>query len=115
MNYITQKDKGLLDVNGFTQSTKDYPVSWEFEAATGEDLSFTMYSEMGDMKDVLPIPKMFFLKRPVMALERIITRTTYTDRIKKVEELDVLGSFTLQTTQHRWISISSCSVWVKRI
>lgn len=104
MNYITQKDKGLLDANGFTNSIKDYPISWTYEAVSGEDLSFTMYSAMGDMKDVLlSIPRMFFLKSPVLALagKREITRTTYTDGVKKVEEVEVQGTFFdfEQTTQ----------------
>lgn len=88
MNYITKKG-GLLDEIGYLESTKDFPVSWDFKKDAGEGLSFFMSSEVD--KDMLPtIPKMFFLKRPIKAFERTILH------IKKdsvVVEGDIEGTF----------------------
>lgn len=70
MNYITKKD-GLLDSIGYTVSTKNFPMSWKFKVDDGEELSFTMASDMP--KENLPtIAKSFFLKKPLKAFERTI-------------------------------------------
>lgn len=95
MNYITKKD-GLLDEISYTKATKNYPISWEFKAESDEDVEFIMYDDLEDMADVLPsIPKTFFLKYPMKALEdRIIKQTTYTnDGEKEVVEYDVRGTY----------------------
>lgn len=88
MNYITKKG-GLLDEIGYLESTKDFPMGWDYKNDAGEGLSFSMSSEMD--KDMLPpIPKMFFLKRPIKGFERTILH------IKKdgvAVEQDMLGTF----------------------
>ncbi|MEK4387533.1 hypothetical protein MKZ25_17455 [Solibacillus sp. FSL W7-1464] len=72
MNFITKKG-GLLDNIGYTESTKDFPLGWDFKKAEGEALSFSMASDMP--KEMLPpIPKMFFLKKPLKAFERTILK-----------------------------------------
>lgn len=95
MNYITQKDVGLLDSNRFTESTKDYPTAWEFDSHSGEDLSFTTYLNLGEMKDLLPpVPKMFFLKYPNKALEdRTVMKKVRVDKDYIEEEVEVRGTF----------------------
>lgn len=80
MNLITKKG-GLLDNIGYTESTKDFPLGWGFKPAEGEGLSFAMASDMP--KETLPpIPKMFFLKKPLKAFERTILKQD-----KKTNEL----------------------------
>lgn len=70
MNDIAKKG-GLLDRIGYTESTKDFPLTWNFKQSEGESLSFTMASDMP--KETLPpIPKMFFLKKPLKAFERVL-------------------------------------------
>ena len=93
MNYITKKG-GLLDDIGYTTATKNYPISWQFKKESGEDLEFIMYEEIG-AEVLLPIPKMFFLKYPIKALEdRFIEKTTYTDDgEREVEEYELRGTY----------------------
>jgi len=72
MNHITKKG-GLLDSIGYTEPTKDIPMTWNFKQAEGEPLSFVMASDMP--KEMLPpIPKMFFLKKPLKAFKRTILK-----------------------------------------
>lgn len=92
MNYITKKG-GLLDDMGYTESTKNYPITWEFKKESDEELEFTMYE---DMKEEMPLPpKMFFLKHPVKALdERVINVVEYDENRNKVNvELELMGTF----------------------
>lgn len=74
MNYITKKG-GLLEEIGYLESTKEYPMTWEYKNATtnggGEGLSFYMSSNE-DKQFLPPMSKRFFLKRPVKAFERVI-------------------------------------------
>lgn len=82
MNYITKKG-GLLDEIGYTESTKDYPLVWELEEMEG--LTFTLASEFE--KEMLPpIPKMFFLKKPLKAFERTILEKNEAGQLVEVEE-----------------------------
>ena len=92
MNYITKKD-GLLDEIGYLESTKDFPLGWDLESGV---LSFVMSSEID--KDMLPpIPKMFFLKRPIKAFERVIQRENANGNIGEEE---ILGTFYDVTETH---------------
>lgn len=85
MNYITKKG-GLLDEIGYLESTKDFPLGWGLESGV---LSFDMSSEMD--KHMLPsIPKMFFLKKPLKAFERVIQCKNADGGI---EEIEMLGTF----------------------
>lgn len=89
MNYITMKD-GILDTIGVTEPTKDYPMSWTLDE---KDLSFFMYSQCDVVtKSILPaIPKKFFLKYPVKAMEnRIIEKES---KEEEIEELELEGTF----------------------
>ncbi|ATP40122.1 hypothetical protein CSE16_08695 [Solibacillus sp. R5-41] len=85
MNDITKRKGGLLEEIGYLESTKDFPLSWNFKKDDGEGLSFLMSSEMD--KDMLPpIPKMFFLKKPLKAFERtILKQNVETNQIEEVE------------------------------
>lgn len=74
MNKLTKKG-GLLEEIGYLESTKDFPLGWEFKNPTknggGEGLTFDMSSTLD--KDALPpMDKRFFLKRPIKGFERII-------------------------------------------
>lgn len=93
MNYITMK-KGLLTSLKYTEPTKDYPFSWEY---TDKELSFLTYEDSRDYMDVLPpVPKMFFLNYPLLAMadERVVTRVVTTETGEKLEEeVEVRGSF----------------------
>ena len=95
MNYITKSKTGILDENGFTESTKDYPMLWSFKKDSRDDLEFTMYSEMENMKDVLPsAPKKFLLKYPKLAFEkRIVEIVKYVEGEEEIEELELSGTF----------------------
>lgn len=95
MNYITKKG-GILEEIGYLESTKDFPVTWTFEKSSDEGLSFSMSSELG--KDILPpIPKMFFLKRPIKAFKRVIQRINADGEI---EEEEIEGTFYDVTETH---------------
>jgi len=89
MNDITKRKSGLLEEIGYLESTKDMPLSWTFEADSGEPLSFDVSSnyEKGELP---PVPSAFFLWRPVKAFERTILH------IKEgggFEEEDIPGTF----------------------
>lgn len=87
MNYITKKD-GLLDKIGYTESTKEYPIGWELDEIEG--LNFTMSSDIP--KEMLqPIPKMFFLKKPLKAFERTILKRNM--ETNQIEEVKTQGTF----------------------
>lgn len=87
MNYITKKG-GLLDEIGYTESTKDIPLAWELKELEG--LTFTMASDMP--KEMLqPIPKMFFLKKPLKAFERTILK--HNVEANNIEEVETQGTF----------------------
>lgn len=86
MNYITKKS-GLLDSIGYTETTKDIPLSWDFKKDDGEGLSFYMSS---NEKGTLEIPKMFFLKKPLKAFERTIQRV---DKDGQIVEEEMQGTF----------------------
>ena len=87
MNYITKKG-GLLDSIGYTETTKDIPLSWDFKKGDGEGLSFYMSSNVE--KGTLDIPKMFFLKKPLKAFERTIQRV---DKDGQIVEEEMQGTF----------------------
>lgn len=88
MNYLTTKG-GKLDNIGYTESTKDFPVSWKFKLDDGEELSFIMASDMP--KESLPsIAKSFFLKKPLKAFKRVIQRV---DEEGQVIEEEIQGTF----------------------
>lgn len=71
MNYIMKKD-GLLEEMEYLESTKNFPVGWEYEK--GEDLSFMMSDEYSDFKDIFPdIPKRYFIKKPLKGFFRYKT------------------------------------------
>lgn len=87
MNYITKKG-GLLDNIGYTESTKDIPLGFELKEIEG--LTFTMAFDMP--KEMLqPIPKMFFLKKPLKALERTILK--HNVETNQIEEVETQGTF----------------------
>ncbi|MGE7949742.1 hypothetical protein [Lysinibacillus sp. NPDC093688] len=86
LNYITKKG-GLLDEMGYLESTKNFPMAWSLDSIGG--LSFFMASEM-DKELLPPVPKMFFLKRPIKAFERV------EQHIKAeggIEEIEMEGTF----------------------
>ena len=87
MNHITKKG-GLLDSIGYTISTKDIPLSWDFKKDDGEGLSFYMSSNLD--KGTLDIPKMFFLKKPLKAFERTIQRV---DKDGQIVGEEMQGTF----------------------
>jgi len=95
MNYITKKG-GLLDEIGYLESTKDFPLGWNYKDGAGEALSFSMSSEM-DKGMLPPVPKMFFLKRPIKAFERVIQRINADGEI---EEEEIEGTFYDVTETH---------------
>lgn len=87
MNYITKKG-GLLDEIGYTESTKNIPLGCELKEIEG--LIFTMASDMP--KEMLqPIPKMFFLKKPLKAFERTILKRNI--ETNQIEEVETQGTF----------------------
>lgn len=87
MNYITKKG-GLLDSIGYTESTKNIPLGFELKEIEG--LTFTMAFDMP--KEMLqPIPKMFFLKKPLKALERTILK--HNAETNQIEEVETQGTF----------------------
>lgn len=89
MNHITKKG-GLLDSIGYTESTKDFPLSWKFKKDDGEALSFTMASDMP--KEMLQsIPKMFFLKKPLKAFERTMLKQDV--ETNQIVEEEMQGTF----------------------
>lgn len=63
INFLIKKG-GLLDEMEYLQSTRDYPVSWEYSKMNYEDLEFTLSSEVDDdYKVYLPVlSKRFFLE-----------------------------------------------------
>lgn len=70
MNYIMKKD-GLLEKMEYLKSTKNFPIGWEYE---NEDLSFIMFDEYLDLKDVfLSLPKRYFIKKPLKGFFRYVT------------------------------------------
>lgn len=91
MNYIIKKD-GLLDEIGYLESTKNCPLSWSYSENDNEDLTFYMRSDVDeDTANILPsISKMYFLKYPVKAFERV--REIVTDD-GAIEELEMEGTF----------------------
>ena len=94
MNYITKKGE-LLDSIGYTETTKDIPLSWDFKKYDGEGLSFYMSSNVE--KGMLEIPKMFFLKKPLKAFERILQ---HVDKDGQITEEEVQGTFYNVTQTH---------------
>ncbi|WP_338656277.1 hypothetical protein V6B14_08535 [Sporosarcina psychrophila] len=85
LNYLIKKG-GLLDEMEYLESTRDYPVSWEYSKMNAEDIQFTLSSEFGDIKGYLPeIPKRFFLKYPVKGFTRILEEDG--------EEFETIGTF----------------------
>lgn len=65
ISYITKKD-GLLDVNGYTETTSDYPITFYMddtilEFSTIKNVGNVIQSEVGNR---------FFIKRPTKSFER---------------------------------------------
>lgn len=84
LNYLIKKD-GLLDEIGLLETTRNYPISWEW--SKGEDLEFLMSSEYGEFSDHLPsVPKRFFLKKPLKGFDRVA-------ETEDGEGEDILGVF----------------------
>jgi len=94
MNYITKKG-GLLDSIGYTETTKDIPLSWDFKKDDGEGLSFYMSSNVE--KGTLDIPKIFFLKKPLKAFERTLE---HVDKDGLITEEEMQGTFYNVTQTH---------------
>jgi hypothetical protein len=71
LDYLIKKG-GFLDTIEYLETTRDYPITWEFSKVNDESLSFFMSSEIDeDMSDYLQtVPKRFFLKRPIKAFYR---------------------------------------------
>ena len=97
MHYIT-KNKGLLDNIGYTETTKDYPMTSQLDEDENE-FEFTTYEDMvvrdsdGKMIDDMllgQIPKTFFIKRPIKSFERTIKFQN--DEGEWFEE-DVIGTY----------------------
>lgn len=86
LDYLIKKN-GLLDDMGYTESTRDYPLTWDFNKYNREDISFFMSSEIeGEVSDHRKaIPKRFFLKKPLKGFYRI--------RIEDREEFEEVGTF----------------------
>lgn len=69
LDYLIKKD-GLLDRIECTESTKDYPIRWNYNSKEG--LTFEMASSYKDYSEYMnPIPKRFFLKYPTKGFYRI--------------------------------------------
>lgn len=84
LDYIIKKN-GLLDQCGYTESVRDYPISWDY--TKGEGFSFFMSSEIDETirNRFSFVPKRFFLKKPLMGFERAL--------IENGAEYDILGTF----------------------
>ena len=91
MNYITKKG-GLLDEHGYTKSTKNYPNIYQFE----EGFASLLAAE--SIGDVLPlvVPKMFFLKYPLLAFDRVLKLEVE----GQIEEKKIAGTFFDKTNTH---------------
>lgn len=71
MDYLIKKD-GLLDRIGYLSSTKDFPISWNYDEYETPSLSFLSSSQVEkEFISYFPsIPKRYFLKYPVKAFIR---------------------------------------------
>lgn len=85
LDYIIKKN-GLLDTLEYTESTKDYPVSWNYNNEDG--LTFLMSSQLDEvsLSYLTKVPKQFFLKKPLKGFYRI-------DIDEEGEEYEIEGSF----------------------
>ena len=71
IDYIIKKN-GVLDIMGYTETVKDYPVFWEFEE---EGLKFTLLSEVDETTQVdlkKNKSRKYTIKYPVKAFNRYI-------------------------------------------
>ena len=67
VDYIIKKN-GLLDEIGYSETTRDFPVSWSVD---GSWVDFNTYSDMSDdHKKILNIPSNFRIKKPVKGFHR---------------------------------------------
>ncbi|MBE1557030.1 hypothetical protein [Sporosarcina limicola] len=83
LNYLIKKG-GILDQIEYTESVKDFPISWTY--SDGEELEFQMASEYRDFIDHLPtVPKSFTLKYPVKGFTRVLEEDG--------EEYETIGTF----------------------
>ncbi|GKV64095.1 MULTISPECIES: hypothetical protein [unclassified Sporosarcina] len=89
LDYLIKRN-GLLDKIGYTKTTKDYPVVWEYSKEEG--LEFTMRSELDkEIADMtMPIPKGFFLKEPTLSLDKEVQETLENGEI---DEYVIDGTF----------------------
>jgi len=93
MNYITKKG-GLLDDMGYTESTKNYPDPHQFEEGFESLLAAAHKESIGD---ALPlVPKMFFLKYPILAYKRVLKCEVE----GQIEEKEMGGTFSNTTNTH---------------
>ena len=77
LDYIIKKD-GMLDQLGYTESTTDFPVTWEFE----NGLEFTYFSDMDkDTRKIVSRGSNYKIKVPVKGLHR-----TQESRIEGIED-----------------------------
>lgn len=87
LNYLIKRN-GLLDELEYTKTTKDYPVSWEYDEYSGKGITFQLHSKL-DVEYheyVPPAPKGFFLKQPVFAFKRVLID-------EEGEEYEIDGTF----------------------
>lgn len=69
LDYIVKK-KGLLDVKGYTEATKDYPIYSSFGES---NIELTMLSDIDEdiQKELIDnFGKNYFVKKPIMMLQR---------------------------------------------
>lgn len=84
LDYLIKKD-GLLDKIEYTESTKDYPLSWYFEKESGFDFFMSSDVSEEDLKYLPVLPKRFFLKKPLKGYYRVIKENE--------EEIEISGTF----------------------
>ncbi|MGG0667711.1 hypothetical protein ABE073_04195 [Lederbergia citrisecunda] len=85
LDYLIKR-RGLLDKNEYTETTRDYPINWDYSSSEDE-LSFMMFSSLNDNESqyIKTFDKRFFLKKPITAFNRIVKEAE--------EEIEVEGTF----------------------
>lgn len=97
MTYITKKG-GLLDEIRYTETTKNFPITWKFEEAIDEKLTFCLIEDFKKLLEnrVLLIPNMFTSKYPILAFDRVLKFEVEGE----MEEKKIAGTFFDATSTH---------------